>query len=66
MPTLMTITERGRELADDATKALATVDFGLPGLSRSQARSLIATIGRLRAGAGDLDRSYESAPSDLP
>jgi DNA-binding MarR family transcriptional regulator len=64
--TLMTITEGGRELADEATRALATVDFGLPGLSRSQARSLIATIGRLRAGAGDLDRSYGSAPSDLP
>jgi DNA-binding MarR family transcriptional regulator len=64
--TLVTITPDGRRLADAATDSLARMDFGLPGMTASQARSLIATMGRLRAGAGDLDRSYESAPSDLP
>lgn len=63
--TLVTITADGRELADDATDALARVDFGLPGLTASQARSLTATIARLRVGAGDFDRAYGSAPSDL-
>jgi hypothetical protein len=61
----VTITDEGRQLADAATDALARMDFGLPGLTAPQARSLIATIGRLRAGAGDVDRSYESASSDL-
>jgi DNA-binding MarR family transcriptional regulator len=63
--TLVTITDEGRQLADAATDALARMDFGLPGLTAPQARSLIATIGRLRAGAGDVDRSYESASTDL-
>ncbi len=63
--TLVTITSDGRELADDATGALGRMDFGLPGLTPSQARSLTATIARLRAGAGDFDRAYPSAPADL-
>jgi DNA-binding MarR family transcriptional regulator len=62
--TLVSITADGRELADDATDTLGRIDFGLPGLTRSQARSLTATIGRLRASAGDFDRAY-SAPRDL-
>jgi DNA-binding MarR family transcriptional regulator len=63
--TLVSITADGRELADGATEKLARIDFGLPGLTRSQARSLTATIGRLRASAGDFDRSYGSAARDL-
>jgi DNA-binding MarR family transcriptional regulator len=63
--TLVTITDDGRELADDATRALGEMNFGLPGLTASQARSLTATVARLRAGAGDVDRAYGSAPADL-
>jgi len=55
----------GREFADDATDTLGRVDFGFPGLTRSRARSLTATIGRLRASAGDFDRAYGSGPRDL-
>ncbi len=63
--TLATITADGRVIADGATASLSRVEFGLPGLTPSQARSLIATIGRLRAAAGDIDRAYGSAPGDL-
>jgi DNA-binding MarR family transcriptional regulator len=63
--TLVSITADGRKLAVDATDTLSRIDFGLPGLTRSQARSLTATIGRLRASAGDFDRAYGSAPNDL-
>ena len=60
--TLLTITGQGRRLADEATESLSKVDFGLPGLAPSQARALTTTIARVRADAGDLDRSYGSAP----
>jgi DNA-binding MarR family transcriptional regulator len=63
--TLVTVTEDGRKLADTATAALARIDFGLPGLAAAQARSLTAAIARVRACAGDQDRSYERAPNDL-
>lgn len=43
----------------------ASTEFGLPGLSPSQARSMTATVARVRAVLGDLDRSYGSAPNDL-
>lgn len=63
--TLVRITDEGRELTDRATEATGRVEFGLPGLTPSQARSLTATVARLRAAAGDLDRAYGSAPNDL-
>jgi DNA-binding MarR family transcriptional regulator len=62
--TLVAITEDGHKLADRATRALARTEFGLPGLSPSQARAMIATVARVRAVLGDLDRSYGSAPHD--
>ena len=61
--TLVTITDEGRALADEATRSLSRLDFGLPGLSPAQTRSLTATIARVRADAGDLDRSYGPAPN---
>ena len=63
--TLVTVTDEGRKLADKATEALSRIDFGLPGLAPSQARSMTAAIARVRAVAGDEDRSYGSAPNDL-
>jgi DNA-binding MarR family transcriptional regulator len=63
--TLVTITDDGRELTDGATHALAAMDFGLPELTPAQARALVATLARVRAAAGDLDRSNGSAPTDL-
>jgi DNA-binding MarR family transcriptional regulator len=61
--TLMTITDDGRELTDRATDALHRIEFGLPDLATSQARSLMTMVARVRAAAGDLDRSYGSAPN---
>ncbi len=63
--TLVTITDDGRELTDRGTEAMDRAEFGLPGLTSGQARSLIATVARLRAHAGDIDRAYGSSPSDL-
>ncbi len=63
--TLVTITDDGRELADAATRSLSRLEFGLPGLSPAQTRSLTATIARVRADAGDLDRAYGTAPNDI-
>lgn len=63
--TLVTITDAGRERVDRATETLSRIHFGLPGLTPGQARSLTATIARVRSIAGDVDRSYGSAPNDL-
>jgi DNA-binding MarR family transcriptional regulator len=63
--TLVFINDAGRKLADRATEVLARMEFGLPGLSPSRAKSMTATIARVRAVAGDEDRSYGSAPNDL-
>jgi DNA-binding MarR family transcriptional regulator len=63
--TLVAVTEEGRKLSDRATEALARIEFGLPGLTASEARAMTATIARVRAVAGDEDRSYGSAPNDL-
>ncbi len=63
--TLVTITDAGRETVGEATEALSRIQFGLPGLTRGQARSLTAVIARVRAMAGDVDRSYLAAPTDL-
>ncbi|HEX2286586.1 MAG TPA: MarR family transcriptional regulator [Mycobacterium sp.] len=45
--TLVTITDDGLALADAATAALERVNFGLPGLSAIQARSLVNLIARI-------------------
>jgi DNA-binding MarR family transcriptional regulator len=44
---LLTITGDGRAVADGATAALEKVNFGLPGLSAAQTRSLINLIDRV-------------------
>lgn len=46
--TLVTITDAGRVLADAATAALEKVNFGLPGLTATQTRSLVNLIARIR------------------
>jgi DNA-binding MarR family transcriptional regulator len=62
---LVTITPAGRDVAVAATESLSQHEFGLPGLTAAQARTLIATVARVRASAGDIDRSYGSAPRDV-
>jgi DNA-binding MarR family transcriptional regulator len=46
--TLVTITESGRALCTAATAALSEVEFGLPGLTAAQTRSLTSLLTRVR------------------
>ncbi|RZL85041.1 MAG: MarR family transcriptional regulator [Rhodococcus sp. (in: high G+C Gram-positive bacteria)] len=56
--TLVTITDEGRALVDEATAALSVVDFGLPGLTQDQAEALVEIVAPIRKAAGDLDRAH--------
>jgi DNA-binding MarR family transcriptional regulator len=51
--TLATITETGRRVAEDATKALHEIKFGTEPLSRSELDSVTEVLGRVRLEAGD-------------
>jgi len=51
--TLATITERGREVAAEATAALNDTRFGTRPLRRQDLVALTEVLRRLRAGAGD-------------
>jgi DNA-binding MarR family transcriptional regulator len=46
--TLVSITNTGRTRADAATEALKPANFGLPGLTAAQTRSLISLLTRVR------------------
>jgi DNA-binding MarR family transcriptional regulator len=56
---LATITDDGRMLVEEATAALNDAAFGLPGLTREQAASLVAMLRDIRALADDLGREAE-------
>jgi DNA-binding MarR family transcriptional regulator len=51
--TLAAITDRGREVAEQATKVLNADRFGTAGLRREDLATLSAVLRRLRAGADD-------------
>lgn len=51
--TLATITPRGREVAEQATKAMHEIRFGTSPLRRGDLEALTATLRRLREGEGD-------------
>ncbi|MWK39252.1 MarR family transcriptional regulator [Actinomadura sp. J1-007] len=51
---LASITPAGRELAEEATAALHDADFGLPGLTRSEAAEITGVLRTVRHSAGDL------------
>lgn len=53
--TLVEITEPGRALLEPSTKAVMTADFGLVGLSRSDAESLATLLTGVRQAAGDFE-----------
>lgn len=50
---IITITARGRALADQATAALNAQVFSRPGLSRPDVEQLVEVLGRMRRDAGD-------------
>ena len=51
---LAEITAAGRELAEEATRALHDASFGLPGLTSEQATGLTAALHEVRAALGDV------------
>lgn len=51
--TCITITDLGRKTANEATRALSAVDFGLPGSSPDEVARLNAAVRALRRSAGD-------------
>jgi DNA-binding MarR family transcriptional regulator len=53
--TLATITDRGREVAEQATVALNDKRFGMEPLRRADLTELTDVLRRLRAGAGDFE-----------
>lgn len=52
---LATITDRGREVAAEATRALNDIRFGTEPLRRGELDELTATLRALRVAAGDFD-----------
>lgn len=50
---LASITERGREVCDEATRALMAVDFGLGTYDTEECREIFALLRPLRLAAGD-------------
>ncbi len=50
---LVALTATGRELAEQATKALNTEVFEQPEIGAEDVRSLVDVLTRLRRGAGD-------------
>ncbi len=51
--TLASITDRGREVATQATEALHAISFGTPPLARSELESVTQVLGQWRQAAGD-------------
>jgi DNA-binding MarR family transcriptional regulator len=59
--TLVTITAQGRKRLSAATKTLAKLNYGLPGLNAQQAKKLVDCIAPIRSAAGDHDRAHGPA-----
>lgn len=51
--TCVTITELGRETANNATRALTTIDFGMSGSTPKDVAQLRAAVTAMRRSAGD-------------
>jgi DNA-binding MarR family transcriptional regulator len=50
---LASITERGRVVAEEATRDLMAIDFGLSGLATDTREAVFTALRRVRAEAGD-------------
>lgn len=53
--TLAQITERGREVAEEATRALNEIDFGTAPLGRTDLTQLVEALRKIRVAAGDYE-----------
>jgi DNA-binding MarR family transcriptional regulator len=61
--TFAKITPAGRALANDATRALADIHFGVPHLTEGGAKQLVALLRPVRADLGDLTAADADGPS---
>lgn len=55
--TLATLTDRGRAIMEDTTRAVVEAKIGVPELSRREAAELHRLLRKLRVGAGDFDEA---------
>jgi DNA-binding MarR family transcriptional regulator len=62
--TLVEITDGGRAMLEDATKAVVDVDFGLSGLTPEEEAQLTTLLSRVRLAAGDF--AENRSPGDVP
>ncbi|MFN2538766.1 MAG: MarR family winged helix-turn-helix transcriptional regulator [Mycobacteriales bacterium] len=53
--TLVSITDEGRQLVQDASRGLESFEYGLAGTSKSDRAELVEVLARLRAASGDED-----------
>jgi DNA-binding MarR family transcriptional regulator len=60
--TLVEITDSGRAVFEDATKAVTDVDFGLSGLSPDEEAQLTGLLSRVRLAAGDFAAEPAAQP----
>ncbi len=60
---LAAITNRGREVVDDAARALGAVDFGVAGLDALGHRAVESALAPVRAAAGDIPDDAPAPPS---
>ena len=56
--TLVVITSRGREIAEQASQAVGAANFGLPALSAEKRDRLVDLLLEIRSLSGDLDEEH--------
>ncbi|RBY96612.1 MarR family transcriptional regulator [Blastococcus sp. TF02-8] len=59
---LAAITERGRAVVEEGTRALTAIDFGLADLGKGDHEALFDTLRRVRLGAGDVAPAGQDTP----
>jgi DNA-binding MarR family transcriptional regulator len=60
--TLVSLTPAGRALATQVTADLSQINFGLPGSSLEDQRTVVAVLSRLRLAAGDTESPFKAVP----
>jgi DNA-binding MarR family transcriptional regulator len=61
--TLVSLTPGGRALATLVTDDLRQTNFGLPGSSLEDQRTVVSVLSRLRLAAGDTDAPFKAIPA---
>ena len=64
--TLAEITDRGREVVEEATRAVTEASFAMDGLSERELEQLIRLLRKLRFAAGDFEHSGGLRPPEDP